>query len=313
MKKNKVYLLILPLMLGIFACNNQGMKKTKSGLLYKIISDGKGDVAKKGQFLKISFTQKIRDSILFNTAESVPVYVRVDSVGPVYSPAEIFSMLRKGDSAVIVQTGDSLQHKFGQNLPAYIKKKDRLVLALRVVDLFTSDSLVKNDRDQEMAKEKIKEDKALADYVSTHKINAQKTEKGTFVEVTSPGDGPAVDSGKQVSVRYTGKIMPSGKVFESNMTPPANEPIKFVIGRRAVIPGWDDGLKLFKKGGKGTLYIPAYLAYDAQPGPDGKPFENLMFDVEIVDVTDAPVQAARPTMPNMPPAGGPQGTAKPRK
>jgi FKBP-type peptidyl-prolyl cis-trans isomerase FkpA len=72
-------------------------------------------------------------------------------------------------------------------------------------------------------------------------------------------------------------------------------------------------LKLFKKGGKGTLYIPAYLAYDAQPGPDGKPFENLMFDVEIVDVTDAPVQAVRPPMPNMPPTGTPQSAAKPRK
>jgi FKBP-type peptidyl-prolyl cis-trans isomerase FkpA len=72
-----------------------------------------------------------------------------------------------------------------------------------------------------------------------------------------------------------------------------------------VIPGWDDGLKVFKKGGKGTLYIPAFMAYDAQPGPGRKPFENLMFDVEIVDVTDAPAAAATPGMPNM--QGIPQG------
>src|SRR5882724_7397409 len=116
MKKNKAYLFILPLMLAMMACNNQGLKKTKSGLLYKIISDGKGDVAKRGDFLKINYVQKIRDSVLFTTADGIPFYARVDSVGPIYSAAEIFSMLRKGDSAVVIQLGDSLQHKFGQNL-----------------------------------------------------------------------------------------------------------------------------------------------------------------------------------------------------
>jgi len=103
------------------------------------------------------------------------------------------------------------------------------------------------------------------------------------------GDGPKVDSGKQVSVLYTGKFFPSGKVFESNATGPRTEPIKFVVGAKGgMIQGWDDGLRLFKKGGKGTLYIPAFLGYDARQGPGGKPFENLIFDVEIVDVTDAP-------------------------
>jgi len=36
----------------------------------------------------------------------------------------------------------------------------------------------------------------VGDYVASNKINAQKTAKGTFVEVKSAGDGPAVDSGK---------------------------------------------------------------------------------------------------------------------
>jgi FKBP-type peptidyl-prolyl cis-trans isomerase len=288
----------------MMACNNQGLKKTKSGLLYKIISDGKGDVAKRGQFLKINFVQKIHDSVLFSTADGVPIYARVDSTGANYSAAEIFSLLRKGDSAVVIQLGDSLQRKFGQNLPGYIKKKDKIVLTFRVTDLFATEELVVKDRDVEMQKEKQREIKAVEEYLASHKINAKKTEKGTYVEVKSEGDGPAVDSGKQVAVRYTGKLFPSGKVFESNMTPPVTEPIKFVIGRRAVIQGWDDGLKSFKKGGKGTLYIPAFLAYDAQAGPGNKPYENLIFDIEIVDVTDAPVQTGRP-FPNQPANGMP--------
>jgi hypothetical protein len=35
----------------------------------------------------------------------------------------------------------------------------------------------------------------------------------------------------------------------------------FPLGQREVVQGWDDGLLLFNEGGKGTLYIPAYLAY----------------------------------------------------
>jgi FKBP-type peptidyl-prolyl cis-trans isomerase len=77
-----------------------------------------------------------------------------------------------------------------------------------------------------------------------------------------------------------------------------------VIGKAQVIQGWDDGLRKFKKGGKGTLYVPAFLAYDQQQGPGHKPYENLIFDIEIADVTDAPVAPEKPAMPM--PQGMPQ-------
>jgi hypothetical protein len=42
------------------------------------------------------------------------------------------------------------------------------------------------------------------------------------------------------------------------------------------------------------------MAYDQQLGPGHKPFENLMFDVEVVDVTDAPKNTgAAPGAPGM--------------
>ena len=100
-----------------------------------------------------------------------------------------------------------------------------------------------------------------------------------------------------VSVMYTGKFINSDKIFDTNIGGAHTDPVKFVVGRKTgIIQGWDDGLRLFKKGGKGTLYVPAFLAYDAQTGPGGKPYENLRFDVEIVDVTDAPPPAKVPSM-----------------
>ena len=293
-------------LLGAVSCTNSEFKKTKSGLLYKIYSDGKGDAAKPGQFLKVNVVEKIRDSTLFSTYGGFPFYINVDSPRPVYSHTEILSLLRKGDSAVVVLLVDSLQRKSGGQLPPYFKKKDKVTITFRVMDIFASESLLAVDRDAELEKEKTREIKAVEGYLAENKINAEKTAKGTYVVVTSPGDGPQVDSGKQVAVRYTGKLFPSGKVFESNMTGPGNEPYKFVIGQAKVIQGWDDGLKKFKKGGKGSLYVPAFLAYGpSNQGPSHKQFENLMFDIEIVDVTDAPKEAPQPGFPQMPTQGQP--------
>jgi FKBP-type peptidyl-prolyl cis-trans isomerase FkpA len=306
MKTIASYLLISLVLLGAVSCTNTEFKKTKSGLLYKIYSDGKGESAKKGQFLKVNVVEKVRDSLLYTSYGGVPVYMPVDSPRPVYSYSEILSLLRKGDSAVTVLLVDSLQRKSnGQGMPPYFKKKDKITITFKVVDVFASESLLATDRDAEMNNEKAREVKAVEGYLADHKINAEKTAKGTYVVVDSPGDGTQVDSGKQVSVRYTGKLFPSGKVFESTMTQPGNAPYKFVVGQGQIIQGWDDGLRKFKKGGKGTLYIPAFLAYgQSAGGPSHKPFENLMFDVEVVDVTDAPKTPAQPGYP-MPQGGQP--------
>jgi FKBP-type peptidyl-prolyl cis-trans isomerase FkpA len=299
MKNVSFYLIAILTMLFAVSCKNQDFKKTKSGLLYKITSDGKGEPVKKGQFLKLNVVQKLHDSLLYSSENSMPAYTRVDSARPDYTPAEVFPLLRKGDSVVIVELADTLEHKFGP-LPAFVKKKDKITIAFKVLDVFATEEAVKADRMLEIEKEKGRETKALEDWLAVKNIKAEKTAEGTYVVVDAPGTGDQVDTGKQVSIRYTGKLFPSEKVFESNATPPA-DPFKFVIGRHAVIPGWDDGLKKFKKGGKGTLYIPAFMAYDQQPGPGHKPYETLIFNIEVVDVTVAPPPTAPTGRPGMPP------------
>jgi FKBP-type peptidyl-prolyl cis-trans isomerase FkpA len=289
-------------LLGVFllvSCDNQGLKKTKSGLVYKIISDQKNPVVKRGQFVKLSFSEKVRDSVLFSSKDGLPAYVKIDSVPPnSYSPVEIFSMLRKGDSAVVIQLGDSIQRKSGQPLPPFIHKKDKIILTLHVDDVFDTEDQLKADRMAAMNVLHARENTEVESYLQKNNIEATKTSLGTFVQIHTPGDGPLIDSGKEVSVLYTGKLFPSGKVFETN-NEEGKPALKFVVGSHSIIPGWDDGVRLLKKGASATFYIPAFLAYDQQPGPDKKPNENLIFDVKIVDVTVAPPPSAHPTMPGM--------------
>src|SRR4051794_37779532 len=126
MKKISLYAIAGLLILGgMTSCTSQEYKKTKSGLLYKIISDKKSPMAKKGEFIKVHFIQKVRDSVLYSSLETgMPVYIQVDSARPVYSPTEIFPLLRKGDSAVVVELADTLAKRFGGQLPPFIHKKD---------------------------------------------------------------------------------------------------------------------------------------------------------------------------------------------
>ena len=100
------------------------------------------------------------------------------------------------------------------------------------------------------------------------------------------------------------------------------QPISFPQGFGRVIPGWDQGFGGMKIGGKRRLFIPWQLAYGAagRVGPDPAhpvipPKADLIFDVELVDVSEMPTPPARPGMGGMPggrpmpgqPGAGPNG------
>jgi peptidylprolyl isomerase len=114
-----------------------------------------------------------------------------------------------------------------------------------------------------------------------------------YVEVEA-GQGPAPQAGDVVAVHYQGQLE-DGTVFDSSYD--RGQPIRFALGQRQVIPGWDEGIALMKQGGKARLIIPPDLAYGAQ-GAGGviPPNATLTFDVELVSFQPgspaAPAQVA---------------------
>ena len=59
-------------------------------------------------------------------------------------------------------------------------------------------------------------------------------------------------------------------------------------GKRKVIPGWDAGFEGMRVGGKRRLFIPYQLAYGEKGRGKIPPKAELVFDVELMDVQDAP-------------------------
>lgn len=105
-----------------------------------------------------------------------------------------------------------------------------------------------------------------------------------YIDITQ-GTGAPAAAGKRFTVHYTGWLT-NGTKFDSSVD--RNEPLDFVQGRRQVITGWDVGFEGMKVGGKRRLFIPYQLAYgEAGTGPI-PPKAELVFDVELLNVSDAP-------------------------
>jgi FKBP-type peptidyl-prolyl cis-trans isomerase len=102
------------------------------------------------------------------------------------------------------------------------------------------------------------------------------------IEDVTVGSGAEAAPGRRVTVHYTGTLM-EGTKFDSSRD--RNEPFSFVLGRREVIDGWDEGVKGMKVGGHRKLTIPARMAYAADPPGAGiPPNAALKFDVELLKV-----------------------------
>jgi FKBP-type peptidyl-prolyl cis-trans isomerase 2 len=55
-----------------------------------------------------------------------------------------------------------------------------------------------------------------------------------------------------------------------------------------MIKGFDEAVLMMQKGSKVKVYIPSMLAYGPAGNPPKiKPFENLMFDLELTDIQKA--------------------------
>ena len=102
------------------------------------------------------------------------------------------------------------------------------------------------------------------------------------VEDLVVGDGAEAQSGKEITVHYTGWLT-DGTQFDSSID--RKQPLSIVLGVGQVIKGWDQGIEGMKIGGKRKLTIPPGLAYGNRAVGGVIPKNaTLVFEVELLGV-----------------------------
>jgi peptidyl-prolyl cis-trans isomerase A (cyclophilin A) len=125
--------------------------------------------------------------------------------------------------------------------------------------------------------------------------NAKRTESGLLYIINKEGTGPFPQLGQTIAVDYVGTFA-DGSLFDTSIEEVAKAkgvynpqrpyaPLDFPVGQGRVIPGWDEGMMLFKKGGEGILIIPGKLGYGERGYPGViPPNASLIFEVTLVDI-----------------------------
>lgn len=145
-------------------------------------------------------------------------------------------------------------------------------LGLLFLALFiTTFSCEKDEVDQVAIDQEI-----IEQYLADNNITAQKHESGIYYVIHAEGTDGHPSYNSEVVVKYKG-FLTDGTVFDQTNGSSTN------FNLPNLIVGWQIGIPLLQKGGKGTFFIPSYLGYGRFP-PSGIP-ENavLIFDIELID------------------------------
>lgn len=119
-----------------------------------------------------------------------------------------------------------------------------------------------------------KDRQKILEYISKNDLDAQEHESGVFYVIEVEGSGNHPTENSTVKLNYTGMLL-DGKVFDSNWGS--------TMYLRNTIQGWQYGIPMFKKGGKGILLIPSGLGYGQWPTGSIPANSVLVFEIELID------------------------------
>ncbi|KAJ6320708.1 hypothetical protein OIU76_006108 [Salix suchowensis] len=113
--------------------------------------------------------------------------------------------------------------------------------------------------------------------------NYMKSDSGLIYRDFEVGEGDCPKDGQQVTFHYVG-YNESGRRIDSTYL--QGSPSKIRMGTKALIPGFEEGIRDMRPGGKRRIIIPPELGPPVGPSTffSSKQFE--VFDVELLNVKD---------------------------
>jgi len=236
------------------------------GLFYQIDKVGKGEKPKKGDYIKLDFKASLLDGTVYEESDPNDPFVfqvghnqvirgwdlgmtlfPMGSKGSIYIPAQLGYGKRGAgttippNSALIIEVTPQkiLNQKEYDAYMIELEKKEQAAYQAKIQKQFSIDR------------------KLIQDYSLSNKLRTKRTKSGLSYAITKKGKGPLAAEGDEIEVQYEGFLL-DGSAFDKTKE---EDTFSFILGKRKVIQGWDEGLQFFNGGSEGWLLIPSKLGY----------------------------------------------------
>ncbi len=243
---------------------------TESGLQYRVLTEGTGTMPKPEDLVVVHYTGRLLDGSVFDSSveRGSPSSFGVTQV--IAGWTEALQLMREGAKWELTIPPELA---YGERDTPTIPANSTLIFEVELIEVQTEEMMMNR---WFTAQDKYLADNALKDGITV-------TESGVQYKVITKGpdggESPSIDA--TVKVHYAGRLI-NGYEFDSSIK--RGEPIDF--GVTQVIPGWTEVLQLMKVGDKWEVTIPSSLAYgDGGSGPI-PPKSTLVFDVELLAVSE---------------------------
>lgn len=260
----------------IFGCSNNPDSVTlKSGLKYNDVKVGTGTEAKNGDLIEVHFKGWIiKDSSDLFGDWSVDSTKKVDLIADSYAMNQPMKFVLGTESFIKGSEEGIVGMKAGGQRTIIVPSN--LAYGPQGMGPIPPNSSIKVLIELVSSKEAV-----VAKMWDVDSTLFKTTASGLKYAVIQEGEGELVAKEKQATVHYSGFLL-DGTKFDSSVE--RDEPFTFVAGVGQVIPGWDEGVQLMKKGSKARLIVPSNLAYGDRDLGKIPPNSTLIFDVEVLDV-----------------------------
>jgi len=259
--------------------NNITVQPTESGLYYIETLAGTGDSVAVDDWMEIKYTARLvsNNQVVMTSEMQTAKDNNIYLAGTYYGPTRLvqgqirpialnegISKMRDGGKARLIFPSDiGLGGTTSGNVPAYSSLIFDVELVKVIPDIIQYEGTL------------------VQAFLEANDMSPDSTAEGIWFKQTGEGTGDLPKEGNVVSVTYSGKFL-NGTIFDNS-----GKSFNLTIGNYSVIPGFEEAVKLIKKGGSGKVVIPYNNAYGVYGRFDNygryviPPYTSLVFDISV--------------------------------
>ena len=202
---------------------------------------------------------------------------------------------KNGGRAELISENDKVSYTIGIQLGQNLQQQGIVInpdiLSSAIKDIFAGNTPLLTPEEMTTAMQNFQNGMVANNLVAASAFLAENALKPGITtlpdslqyEVITEGTGLRPALSDTVRVHYHGTLL-DGTVFDSSIE--RGEPVQFPVS--GVIRGWTEVLQLMKTGAKWKAYIPPALAYGAPGRPGIPPNALLIFEIELLEIIEAP-------------------------